>query len=164
MGFLKRSNFTPHPEGLTVGQLADIEMDEHGKFGPQIKFMFDTDEQMDDGRPFRLTHWCTPVLNEKSNLYKLLKAFGEDPDSAAWDDLQDVGDLDDLIGRKIQIVVTHKKDGDRINARVDSVMPLRKPRQRPAAAEAPVETREPAAAGGGNGRATRKPDFTDEED
>jgi hypothetical protein len=157
MALITRTTFEPHPEGVTIGQLVDYAYDEKGQFGPQIKWSFDTEEEMQDGRPFRLVYWTTPTLNEKSNLYLLLKAFGEDPEDEAWE-IEEISALEPLLGRKIQIEVLHKKDaGGSIRARIAKVMGLPKRWENRPEREG---GREPALAGS----AERKKLFTDEED
>jgi hypothetical protein len=136
MPLVERKKFEMHPAGVTIGQLADVELDEQGKFGPQILWKFDTDEEMDDGRPFRISFWTTPTLNEKSHLWKLLQAFGEDPEDARWE-VESVSDFDDLIGRKVQLDVIHKKTPNGDVSRVDRVMALPKRRSRAAEEEEP---------------------------
>lgn len=125
MGLIHRSVFEPHPEGLSILTLVDVEMDEKGHYGPQLKWQFDSEEQMADGRLFRMTYWTSPVINEKSNLYKLLKAFGEDPDDERWEEIEDVREFEFLFGRKIQGNVIHKKVENGVNARLDTVLPMK---------------------------------------
>lgn len=149
MALVKRTQFEAHPEGLTVGVLVDIQLDEQGKFGTQIRWSFDTQELMQDGRPFRITYWTTPTLNEKSNLSRLLKALGEDPEDEQWE-VESVDDFDCLLNRKVQLNIIHKRDGDTVRARIDTIMPLpRKPKPKataPAGRVVVAETVETQAA------------------
>jgi len=128
MPLVERKKFQIHPECLTELQLVTVELDEEGDYGAQIRWTFDSDELMEDQRPFRITYWTTPTLNEKSNLYRLLKAFGENPEEARWE-VEEVAEFDPLIGRRVQANIIHKKRAQRdgtvsVNARIDSVMPL----------------------------------------
>jgi hypothetical protein len=140
MSLVKRTQFIPHPEGLTVGTLADIQLDEAGKYGAQIKWMFDTEELMPDGQMFRQTYWTTPTLNEKSNLSRLLKAFGEDPDDVKWE-VETVSEFDDLIGRRVQLNIIHKVTETGTVARIDGILPLPRRRPDPAPVAAPPRGR-----------------------
>lgn len=142
MPLVERKKFELHPAGVTIGQLADIAFDEEGKFGPQIVWKFDTEEVMDDGRPFRVSYWTTPTLNEKSHLYALLKAFGENPEDPKWE-VEELSDLDELIGRRVQLDVIHKKTENGAVSRIDKMMALPKRRDR----GEEEEPRKPAGAG-----------------
>lgn len=123
----KRSVFEPHPEGATVGKFVDWVHEPEGEFGPQIRASFDTRELMKDGRPFRVSFWVTDRVNPRSNAFRLLRAFGLDPDRMSDAELLAL-DLDTFIGREVQLVVEHRKRPDgSITAKVTNILPLRSP-------------------------------------
>src|SRR5688500_6914721 len=95
----QRSTFEPHPEGTTVGTFVDFKDEPDGKFGPQIRLQFDTEEEMDDGRPFRVSYWITEQFNPKSNSFKFLKAVGVPVDEITDEELAAL-DLSDFLNRK----------------------------------------------------------------
>lgn len=145
-----RTTFEPHPEGVTVGQFTDLKDEPDGKFGPQIRLSFDTDEEMDDGRPFRVAYWITSAFNPKSNCFKFFRAMGVDVENITDAELGEI-DLNDFIGKKCQIVVEHKKnatDGT-IQAKVANLLPIKKR----AARAAQTEERELVGAGAKAGSA-----------
>lgn len=143
MGF-QRSSFTPHPEGLTIGTFVD-HVAETGQFGPQTRLSFDTDELMDDGRPFRVVFWITTQINPKSNAYKFLKAMGIDVDGISDEELEAL-DLDNLLHKRCQLVIEHKKKPDgTVQAKVANLLPLKA--KRPAANAAPKQELVGAGAG-----------------
>jgi hypothetical protein len=152
MSLVNRSQFETHPEGLTIGTLSDVEFDENGKFGPQIKWSFDTEEVTSKNQAFRITYWTTPTINEKSNLYRLLKAFGEDPEDEYWTSFEDINGFHELLGKKVQLNVAHKKGENGVIARIDTVLPMKRRSAAPAAQE-----KELVGAGAGRSR----PNFED---
>ena len=128
-----RSTFTPHPEGVFKAQFVEWAPDDSGQFGQQVKLTFDTEEEMDDGRPFRISVWTKPSLHEKGRVAKLLKAFGESAEEVDLDSF----DLDDYIGRKCQVVIEHYRGQDGSEkAKIANFLPLQKGRK---ATEAAVE-------------------------
>jgi hypothetical protein len=135
----KRSTFEPHPEGPTVGTFVDFK-DEEGKYGPQTRVSFDTEELMEDGRPFRIAYWITEQFNPRSNAYKFLKAMGIDVDNIEDAELEGL-DLNDLIGRRCQLIIEHIKRPDAtISAKVANLLSLKK-RQPPKPEPAPEPVR-----------------------
>lgn len=133
--------FTPHPEGVFRAVFVNWEEAKSPEDGSdQVKLSFDTEEMMDDGRPFRISKWCKPSLHEKAFLPTLLKALGQDPNTIQ-DGVEIDEILDPLIGGKCQLVIQHYKGKDGTQkAKIASCAPLRT-RSRVAFAETP-----PAAA------------------
>lgn len=162
MGF-QRSSFEPHPEGLTIGTLADHTYEPNGTFGPQTRLSFDTEELMDDGRPFRVCYWVTDQFNPKSNLFKFLKAMGVDVDNVTDDELAEM-DFPEFLGRKCQLLIEHKKKADgSITAKVANLLPIKT--RRPAKPEAAAPpARELVGAGAGPARSPRRTAVDDDAD
>lgn len=160
MGF-KRSKFIPHPDGVTEGEFVDHkEVD--GDYGKQTMVLFDTDEEMEDGKPFRIGYYITPEkVNPKSNAFKFLTAMQLNPDEMSDEEIEAI-DLDDLLNRRCQLVVKHEKQKDgSIRAKVSDLLPLKPRRAKGASAQAPAETRQPVGAGVGT---AAKPDLFNDED
>lgn len=152
-----RTSYEPHPEGVTIGQFVDFKDEPDGKFGPQIRLNFDTEEEMEDGRPFRVAYWITSAFNPKSNCFKFFRAMGVDVDNIADAELEAI-DLDDFIGKKCQLVIEHKKAADgTVNGKVVNLLPVKK-KTRPAQ----TEERELVGAGAGAKTGT-KPPFEEED-
>lgn len=108
-------NFKPTPEGICKAVCVDIvEMPNvTTMWGTKdlIRLVWETDNLMDDGRPFLVTKRYTPSLNSKATLRKDLKAWrGKDFDSEELAGF----DIDKLIGSSCQLVIVHAegKDGN----------------------------------------------------
>ena len=137
-GLLERKAFELHPDGPAVLTLADYEGPKDGKFGPQIAWKFDSEEEMENGDLFSLWYWTGTALSPdpRNKLNKLLTAFGLDTENVEIETL----DPDDLIGKKVNAMVVHGTGTDgAVRANIDSMTPVRKRK----AAEAPAKAAEP---------------------
>lgn len=108
-------NFKPCPEGVHNAVCVDIvELPNVAtQWGNKdmIRLVWETDQAMDDGRPFLVSQRYTPSLNSKANLRKHLKSWrGKDftaEELAGFD-------IEKLIGASCQVVVEQNegKDGN----------------------------------------------------
>ena len=146
MGFFKRSVFEPHPEGLVGAVLVDSK-EVNGKYGPQIQLSFDTDEQMQDGRAYRINYWISGAFNAKSNSYKFFKGCGVDVDRLSDEEI-DALDPDDYLNQRFQLSIVHTRTPDGgVVAKIDSIIPGKrklkwKPAEQAAALAAPKQSRQ----------------------
>lgn len=124
-------DFKPAPEGTHSGvcvQIIDMGIQETN-FGPkrQVRLAFEIDELMENGEPFLIAANLTAVMNEKSNLYKLLCGwFGR---SAIESALANGGlDMKRFLGKPAMVNVSHSKsaDGTRTYANIASLSGLPK--------------------------------------
>lgn len=117
------SDFSPVPMGKYPATVAAFEMveDKFNEGGQRIRWSFDLGEvETLEGevKPVELTAWTsTKVSNSKSygpsNLWRLAEAAGLDPSQGV--------DTDDLIGRKVVLIVIEepRKDGAGIFSKVE---------------------------------------------
>lgn len=139
-----RTTFTPHPEGVFKAQFVSWEEDNGGQYGQQVKLTFDTEEMMEDGRPFRISVWTKPSLHEKGRVAKLLKAYGEDAEEIDVETF----DLDEYIGRKCQVIIEHYRGQDgSTKAKIANFLPAKKGKPEAAPPQAaPPEERKTSSA------------------
>lgn len=115
MGLLKRSgDFTPHPAGMYGAFLTSIEEDDSGQYGTRIKWVFDSDHKRDDGQAYRVNYWTSFSLHEKSNLPKVIKALGFDPEDKFWEEVDSLDDMFNAFGnnRRVSIMFEDAKKAD----------------------------------------------------
>lgn len=124
-------DFKPAPEGshnAVCVRILDLGIQETN-FGPkrELQFSFEIEEAMEDGRPFLLSRKVTAVMNEKSNLYKMLTGwFGK---AAIEAELSNGGfSPKRFLGKPGLVNVSHSlsADGSRTFANIASVSPLPK--------------------------------------
>jgi hypothetical protein len=168
MRFSRGGTYVPHPAGVFPAQFVDYSEDNDSQFAKpgqdRIRLSFDTAEEMDDGRPFRVSRSGACSLNEKSMVYQFLKAVGVDPDALPEEEV--VQTLDELIerGAKLQVVIKeYKKQDGTQGTKISDFLPLKTGRR--TSAPAPESARELAGAGVGNGGGGKKarPNWEDED-
>lgn len=81
------------------------------------------DEDMDDGKPQIVLQQYTNSLHEKSHMGRHLAGWRGKPFTDAE---RDGFDLENLIGKKCLLNITHSQNAGRTYANVDSIMPLPK--------------------------------------
>lgn len=119
----KTRPYTPHPEGTYPAVVVDVQ-NIGMKTTPwgekeKIKIVWETDQKMDDGRPFIASQWYTNSLNEKANLRKVVHAllgYRISNEEAEQD-----FDSDILIGKSCLINVGHRRDSKDSTKIYDSV-------------------------------------------
>lgn len=112
-----------HPEGIFPAQLVTFE-ETQGAFGPGIKWVLETNVEREDGKSPQLALRTSQKIGAKSNLGKLLTAFGV-PLPETTEDAQAL-DLDALIGKRIKIEVRHSLGADGTTwANIESFGPIR---------------------------------------
>lgn len=131
MGLLTRtSTFQPHPQGIVTLTLRGVTWEAEGQYGPQLRFGFDSSRLMDSGEPYRVSKWVKPSLNEKSNLYALIRDLGSDPEDAKWEAPETPEELVDLLeaelsGAQVQAVIKNEQRADgTLKDRIDSMLPV----------------------------------------
>lgn len=112
---LDPKEFIVVPTGDYPAKIKDI-TEEEGKFGAQLKFIFDIGEVEDiegNVEERTLSAWCSQTLSFKSKLWGWCQAAGLDPTEGV--------DTEDLIGKRVVLtVVVTKKDGKTYN-KIESV-------------------------------------------
>lgn len=152
---VKGSEFVPCPEGVCNGVCVDV-VDlgiVSGTFGPQhkLKVVWETDQTMENGKPFLVSKWYTASLNEKSNLFKDLKSWRGKPFTT--DELK-AFDLEKVVGAPCQLVITHNDKDGTIYANVQTVIKAGATRVSPSGNYQRVKDRPPEQQPGHNGHAT----------
>jgi hypothetical protein len=123
--------FTPHPEGQFRAVCVDVvdkglvETTWQGKTRSQhkIRVVFQTEEQMPDGKPAMASRSFTLSLGEKSALRPFLEA---------WRGRKFTGeelagfDVEKLIGAGAVIQIVHEHKGDKVYDNITSIMKLMK--------------------------------------
>lgn len=124
--FTRGSDFELHPAGEVKAQFVEWAEDKHEQFGIQVKLTFDTARPMEDGRPFRISTWAKPSLHKKSKISKMMAAFGLDTEKLTEDEVKNF-DLDEYIGKRLRLVITHepKKDSKDLTHRITAFLPYR---------------------------------------
>jgi hypothetical protein len=113
-------SFTPAPQGnhdavfCDVEDLGEVET-QYGK-KHQIRLVWQIAEKMEDGRPFTIGRRYGLTLHEKAALFKDLKTYAK---KAPPQNL----DLETLIGKPCQILVTHAERDGSTYANVQAVLP-----------------------------------------
>lgn len=98
-----------HPEGIFPAQIVTWE-EADGKWGPRVKWVFETNQQRDDNKPAQLSFFTSCSFGKKSALSVMLTALGvavPDTDEAAA-----AFNPDDLIGTECTIQVKHSLDNE----------------------------------------------------
>lgn len=124
-GVFERSTYELHPDGPVVLTLRDYDGPKDGKYGPQVCWKFDSEEEMESGELFDLHHWTGIKLSSDSRnkLNKLLTAFGLDTEELEVEEL----DLDDLIGKRVNAMIVHTpNEAGQDRAVIDSMTQFRK--------------------------------------
>lgn len=126
------SNFVPAPEGTTQGVLCDIEdlgLQEDrfnpGKMVHQMRFYFQTEDLMEDGKPFVVrTPQMKASTNNKSNAYKYIKTLlGRELEAEDFDGGEiEIDEL--LIGKNAMVTIVHNEKDGKIYANIDSIGPV----------------------------------------
>jgi hypothetical protein len=159
MSLVIKSEFTPHPDGVFPGVCVDV-VDlgmVTNNFGTKhmIKVVWETDQKMDDGRPFTVQKRYTASLHEKSTLAKDLKTWRGRPFTP--EEMRGF-DIDKVVGAPCQLVIVHAEKEGAVYANVTTVMKA-DPAKRLAPTGKYVRQKDRPAdqqqrAAGGNGRPT----------
>jgi len=143
----QNKNYDPAPEGVHNGVCVDVV--DMGmvtdNFGTKHKcrLAWELDEKMTDGRPFLCSKTYTVSLNEKSSLYKDLKAWR----GVAFTKEELAGfDLEKVIGAPCQIVIQHVEKDGTIYANVQTIIKSGKERIKPSGTYVRVKDRDVKAA------------------
>jgi hypothetical protein len=116
-------SYTPATEGSHDAVFCDVEdlgiiETQYGK-KHQVRIVWQLAAKMDDGRPFTIGRRYGLSLHEKSALFKDLKSYAK---KAPPQNL----DLETLIGKPCQILVTHTERDGSTYANVQAVLPAGK--------------------------------------
>ena len=126
--------FVNCPPGIHNAILAEVKLqrDVENKFGDpdpvtgklplQNKFIFtfQTEQQMDDGRPFSVHCWLTASTHEKSNIVKYLESWNG---RAFTDQERNNLDTDDYIGRQCTLqIMARTNNPDKTD--IKAIMPV----------------------------------------
>ena len=163
---VKGSDFTPCPEGVCNGVCVDV-VDlgiVDGNFGPKhmLKVVWETDQLMDDGRPFIVNKRYSASLNEKSNLFKDLKAWRGKPFTS--DELR-AFDMEKVIGAPCQLVIVHNDKDGSVFANVQTIIKAGATRLAPTGKYTRVKDRPPEqqpVKNGGHGSAAPRQEVAEE--
>lgn len=121
-------NYETHPpsDGLIHACIVDITAPKEvqTEFGAKMKFKIVYESEMKDsqGRNFILfSPGYTPSLHEKASLHKdLKKIFGR---NLTADEVKDGIELEDLVGRPVQVLVTNEEHQGKVYARIGHIQP-----------------------------------------
>lgn len=118
-----KSNFTPAPEGVHNAICVDIvdmgEVDTQWGKKPRIRIVWELPEAlMEDDRPFLVSSFYTPSLNEKSTLRKHLQSWRGRPFTS--DELKGF-DLENILGKCCQIFIQHNTDDGKTFANIMAI-------------------------------------------
>lgn len=123
---IKQTVYDPIPTGKYTARISKIE-ESAGQYGPQLKFVFDL-QPGEDGKSRSLTGWASKNFSVRSKLYEwTLAALGPFDHEYAFNS-------DDLIGKKVILVVTEKVGDQGVFSVITSVLPYLKPQPAPAPA------------------------------
>ena len=120
---IKRKPFTPPPEGMWPAvcvDVADLGM-EQSPWGElhKCRIVWEISPVMDTGKRFIASGKYTVSLGDKANLYKMLKTWrGRD---FTADELR-AFDLDNIIGKPCQLVITHTEKEGNVYGNVTTVL------------------------------------------
>ena len=130
---IEQTVYEPIPVGLYPATIESIELENDGKFGPQILFKFKLDPFGDypDGKEMRA--WASKKFSQKSKLYKWTRnILGNIPAEYNFNSA-------DLLNKRVLLSVGHKeKDGltfDQIEEVMVSRAVARNPESQPKAEE-----------------------------
>ncbi len=115
--------FVPVPPGTYVAKILSIE-EETGQFGAQLKFKFEL--QLKEGeQPKVLNGWCSKKFGPKCKLFEwTIATLGPIDRTYTFNS-------DDLIGKKVLVVVTQERGETGIYNKITQVLPYRKPQPVP---------------------------------
>lgn len=126
-------NFQLAPEGTTRAVVVDVvdmgmqkDTFNEGELIPKTRIVFQTEDEMDDGRPFIVsTYPVKQSINRKANLYDYIKSIiGRDLEESDFDEEGDI-DIDNLLlGKNANITITHTDKGDKHYANITKISPL----------------------------------------
>lgn len=142
-----------HPEGIFPAQLVTWE-ETVGKYGPRVRWTFETNVEREDGNPPQLAVWTGMSFGPKAQINQLLTSMGVTPPST--DDEAEMFNPDDLIGLRVRIQVKHELGNDgTLWANVAKMAPLKEAAPsgngaaatHPAAAAVAVPAAQPELAG-----------------
>lgn len=123
---LKAGNFVPAPEGQWQAVLVDVvDMGEaennYGQMKHNVKYVFQIDALMENGKPFIVSGRYNATLHEKGNLRKFLQAFRGK--AFTPDELKGFDD-EDLIGTNAQVNIIHNQGNNgAVYANIASIAP-----------------------------------------
>ena len=122
---IPQTTYEPIPTGEYLAKISQI-TNEDGLYGPQLKFTFDLLNQ-DEERT--LLGWTSAKFSTKSKLFGWTKAAlggGELPQTKDFDS-------DELLGKKVILVVVEKQGDNGPFNKIDDVKPYRQPQVQPSA-------------------------------
>ncbi len=126
-----QSNFIPASEGVQEGVCVDI-VDEgmivnfDGKRQHKCRIVFEVEETNAEGTPLTVSQRFTVSLDKRSNLRQTLEKWRGKPFT---DDEMKSFDLDNLIGKAGQLVITQNQREDRVYANIDNILRSKNPIQ-----------------------------------
>lgn len=125
--FVKKTEYTPPPEGIFRGVCVDLvtglKVQTPWGLKDKVKLFWEIDEPRADGKPFVVQKSYTPSLDSKSNLYKDLLTWR----GKAFSDEELKGfDLEKVVGVSCQIVIQHRETEKGTFANVMTVTRLMK--------------------------------------
>ena len=140
MAFIKKENFTLHPEGLFRARLIDLVgvPSRRSDWRPQFKCTFLTEATTPGGKQMQVIHYVTQFLSNLSKFGQMVSALGVDLDQIP----DDPGlDTDDLLNCNCCLEIAHQvsQDGSK-KAKDASVQPV-----------SAAETTHPPDTNGGDG-------------
>jgi hypothetical protein len=116
---IPQTKYEPIPEGIYAATIQSIVQDDKSEFGSQLKFKFllDPFEGYESGK--ELMAWASAKFSPKSKLYKWTQTLlGAIPADYEFDS-------DDLLNKRVSLVVGHYvKDGTEFD-KIESIKPLR---------------------------------------
>jgi hypothetical protein len=121
----RNKEYTPAPEGLhraVCVDAVDLGMKDT-QFGRKhkIRYVWQIEETMDDGKPFRVHQDFNWTMNKKAGLRIAIESWRGRP--FASDDEAEAFDLESPLGTNCQLNVVHNKNGDTTFANVKAVVP-----------------------------------------
>ena len=122
--YAERKQYAQPPEGMWPAVCVDV-VDlglEASPWGDlhKIRIVWELACKMEDGRPFTAGAKYTLSLGEKANLYKILKSWRGNKDFTA-DELRKF-DVENVIGKSCQLVITHTEKEGNIYGNVTAVL------------------------------------------
>lgn len=126
MPVLTAGNFVPTPEGTHQVVLVDIQElgmldDGFGGQKPYIKYVFQTEEKMDSGKPYIVSRRFNATLHNKGHLRPFIQSMRGKVFTP--DELKGFDD-EELVGKNYSVVVVHNTGGNGATyANIQSIAP-----------------------------------------
>ncbi len=116
---IQQTVFQPVPTGKYPARITAVE-EAVGQFGAQVKILFELPPD-ENGEPRAITGWAAKKFSNKSKLFEwTLAALG--PFDRSY-----VFNSDDLIGKKVMLVVTEREGEKGVMNVITSILPYPKP-------------------------------------